>query len=52
MKNLEDKTVSTTANQAYVKPKMEMYEMEMEGALMDNTSGVNSSYEETDDYNW
>ena len=44
MKNLEDKTVTTTAKQAYVKPTMEVYEMEVEGAIMDVASSGPSDY--------
>ncbi len=38
MKNLQDKTVATTAKQAYIKPTMEVYEIEIEGALLQSSA--------------
>lgn len=44
MKNFNEKTVTIdakqTSKQAYEKPAMEVYEMEIEGVIMDSASGA------------
>ncbi len=44
MKHLENNEVMDSARSAYVKPTMEVYEMEVEGIIM-NTSGSPNNYD-------
>ena len=45
MKHLENNEVMNSAKSAYVKPTMEVYEMEMEGAIL-QSSAQDRDYEE------
>ena len=45
MKHLENNEVMDSARSAYVKPAMEVYEMEVEGTIMDAASGSPNNYD-------
>lgn len=46
MKKLQEKSEPTTAKETYVKPSMVVYEMEVEGAIMDAASGSDRDYQD------